>query len=104
MPASAPLQSVASAEAAPREALRLVEWRLGRPAPRADQGEGGQHHDDPAGHATPADFLRQVLVVYVAAASAQRALSAPAATCHVPYGRNQPALRHFHRQLAAAVG
>ena len=40
----------------------------------------------------------------MAAASAQRALSAPAAPPHVVFGRNEPALQHFHRQLAAALG
>ena len=39
-----------------------------------------------------------------AAASTQRALRSAAAPDHLVFGRNEPALQHYHRQLAAVVG
>jgi phenylpropionate dioxygenase-like ring-hydroxylating dioxygenase large terminal subunit len=38
-----------------------------------------------------------------AACSAQLSLSSPVAPSHVVYGRNEPALQHYHRQLAARL-
>ncbi|MEA3216517.1 MAG: hypothetical protein QOJ19_2673 [Acidimicrobiia bacterium] len=40
---------------------------------------------------------------WLAASTAQRSLSSPVAPSHVVYGRNEPALQHYHRQLAARL-